>query len=255
MMAAVFDSLREGGAACPSDLALDRLIASELAPTAIASIEQHLGGCEICSGRVAQRRAGFEATSVDPRSMLAKIRTKIDQPESTLDRTRAWISRRAYLVTALAAGVVAISIAVPSAPPVDGTRTKGAPVLHVHRLGEKASEEVKSGSHFAPGDKIRFVIDLPVEAHVKIVGVENGGRLYEAWPLRDQTTETLRRAGDGQVLPGALSLDRTAGRETLYLVACPPEIGAAQCTSRGAGVAPACTEGCAISAFVMEKGP
>ena len=77
-------------------------------------------------------------------------------------------------------------------------------------------------------------MDLPAEGYVKVLGVESSGALYTAWPL-DPGVQTRWRAGNGIELTGAVSLDAKPGRETLYLVQCPVEVGPPACTSAGAG--------------------
>jgi hypothetical protein len=134
------------------------------------------------------------------------------------------------------------------------TRMKGSLALHVFRLQGEHSEEVLSGDRFAPGDRIRFSVDLPAEGQVKVLGVESSGALYTAWPL-DSGVQTRLEKGNGIELSGAVSLDANPGRELLYLVRCPVEVGPPDCTSGGADAKPVCPSGCAMSPFVLDKRP
>ena len=61
-----------------------------------------------------------------------------------------------------------------------------------------------------------------------------------------------RPAGNGQELPGAVSLDSSPGKETLYLVHCPDSSEAPRCTTTGASSRPQCPKGCALIPFVIE---
>ena len=99
-------------------------------------------------------------------------------------------------------------------------REKGSAALHVYRkVGERAVEAL-SGDSFAPGDTLRFVVDLPAPSRVSVLGVEASGALYVAWP-QDDKAAVARGAGKAQALEGAVVLDEKLGRETLYLVTCP----------------------------------
>lgn len=243
-----FSVLREGRPDCPSDLTLDRLHAGELPPEEAARAERHVAGCATCGARMAERRAGFDALEgVDPRAMLARIRSGLDRPASLSERLRRLLAPLAVVATA----AVALVVVTREDP---GTRLKGALALHVFRLAGDHAEEMVSGAAFAPGDRLRFAVDLPTEGHVAVLGVEASGTLYTAWPL-DSGARTDLAAGNGIALPGAVALDAQPGRETLYLVHCPREVGPPSCASRGAGSAPACPEGCATTSFILEKRP
>ncbi|HZI14521.1 MAG TPA: hypothetical protein VE153_29405 [Myxococcus sp.] len=243
-----FSSLREGRPDCPSDFTLDRLHAGELPSQAAAEAERHVAGCAECGARMAGRRAGFDGLEgVDPRAMLARIRSGLDRPPSLLERLRRFMAPLAVAATA----AVALLVFTHEAP---GTRLKGPLGLRVFRLAGEHAEEMVSGAAFAPGDRLRFTVDLPGGGHVAVLGVEASGALYTAWPLEAGAT-TRFEAGSGLELPGAVALDAQPGRETLYLVHCPLEVGPPRCASRGAGSAPECPEGCATTSFLLEKRP
>jgi hypothetical protein len=128
---------------------------------------------------------------------------------------------------------------------------KGGLALHVFRLAGDHGEEALSGDRFAPGDRLRFVVDVPAEGHVSVLGIEAGGALYTAWPL-EPSVQTRFVSGTGIELPGAVELDDQPGRETLYLVHCPLKVGTPACTL-GADGKPSCPESCAMTAFVLDK--
>ncbi len=250
-----FSTLRQGRPDCPSDFTLDRLHSGELSPEETQTHQRHVAGCKACGARMAERRAGFDAIEgVDPRAMLARIRTGLDRPapwpQRLLGGLRRFIGPLAVAVTASLVLVVVTREDVEG----PGTRIKGSLALHVFRLAGDHAEEMVSGSTFAPGDRLRFTVDLPAEGHVAVLGVEASGTLYTAWPL-DPEAQTRLAAGKGIELPGAVSLDEQPGRETFYLVQCPVKVGPPRCTSQGAEAAPACPAGCATSSFRMEKRP
>lgn len=256
MSVADFQTLREGRADCPSDFTLDRLHARELEGEAARSAEQHIAGCEVCAARMARRQAGFNAMEgVDPRMMLARIRSRLDEPASLSDRVSRWVRRAVGpLVLAAAAAAVAIVALKPVATTSgDVLRTKGALALHVYRLVDGHAQEAVSGEAFGPGDRLRFKVALPSEGNIAIFGVERTGKLYTAWPLEGE--DSRRSAGDDIELPGAVQLDETPGEEILYLVHCPVAVGTPQCTSAGAEKPPACPAECSHTAFRVGKKP
>ncbi|QSQ26108.1 zf-HC2 domain-containing protein [Pyxidicoccus parkwayensis] len=243
-----FTTLRQGGPGCPSDLSLDRLHAGELAKEAAQQIEQHLAGCADCTARMSERRAGFDAVDgVDPRAMLARIRTGLDQPPPLHRRLL-----RYFAPLAVAATAAVVFVLVRPEVETPGTRMKGSPALHVFRLAGDHAEEMVSGGAFTPGDRIRFAVDLPQEGQVMVLGVESSGALYTAWP-REPEQRTHLSAGNAIELPGAVSLDAQPGRETLYLVHCPDSSAPPRCESTGPGTAPSCPKGCISTPFIMDK--
>jgi hypothetical protein len=249
-----FSSLRPYGPECPSDLVLDRLHARELAEPEAAATRQHISGCEMCTTRMAEREAGFNAIGeVDPRAMLARIRAGVESRArpSLLERIRAW--GRGFLAPvalAAAATLIVVIVAGNEQTGVD-TRMKGGLTLHVFRLAGDHAEEALSGDRFAPGDRLRFIVDLPAEGHVSVLGIEAGGALYTAWPL-EPGMQTRFAAGTGIELPGAVALDNQLGRETLYLAHCPIKVGKPACTL-GTDGKPSCPESCSLTAFVLDK--
>ena len=251
-----FLSLRSGGPGCPSDLTLDRLHAGELAPELAQSTTQHVAGCAACHARMAERRAGFDALDgVDARVMLGRIRTGLEKPASFRERLWAMLRRLSVPLSAVAAAaVVLLLVLTGQESDGPGTRLKGSSTLHVFRLRGDHAEEVLSGDPFAPGDRLRFTVDLSSEGYVNVVGVEASGALYTAWPL-DSGVQTRMAAGRGIELSGAVALDAKPGRETLYLVHCPLAVGPPACTSAGPEAKPACPEACTLTPFVLRKGP
>lgn len=252
-----FRDLRAGRPDCPSDFTLDRLHSGELPQEKAQETERHVAGCADCGARMAERRAGFGAIEgVDPRAMLARIRTGLDSPARRplsariLDQARRLLAPMAVVATAAVALVMVNRQDVESPT----TRMKGSPALHVFRLEGDHAVEAISGDKFAPGDRLRFIVDLPTEGHVAVVGIEPSGKLYTAWPL-DSEVQTRFAAGSRIMLPGAVALDNQPGRETLHLVHCPVAVGPPECTSGGVGAKPVCPAGCVTTPFILDKTP
>lgn len=242
---------------CPSDFALDRLHAGELPGAQAQEVERHVAGCAECGARMAERRAGFDAIDgVDRRVMLARIRSGLDAParRPLAEELLGWTRRALAPLAAVAATAVVLVLVTrpPEEPPT--TRTKGALALRVFRFAGDHAEEVASGDTFAPGDRLRFVVELPSEGHVAVLGVESSGALYTAWPP-ELGVQTRFAAGSGIELAGAVALDAQPGREVLHLVLCPLEVGAPSCTSGGASAKPVCAAGCLSTPFILDKKP
>ena len=98
------------------------------------------------------------------------------------------------------------------------------------------------------------MVDLDRRGQVHVLGVESSGALYVAWPQVPQSP-VIYDAGKAQALPGAVDLDHSVGRESLYLVSCPESVGspAVVCKSNGPATAPSCPPGCSQSVFVLNK--
>lgn len=271
------ENLREGKAECPSDLQLDRLHAGELGTEVVARLQAHIAGCEVCPARMEARRSGFDQfPAVDPRPLLAGIHRGLHEQEQQAERSLSgrWLRRLGFVVAPVAAAAAALGIAMflgrpdPSGDPggdPQGTRFKGGLALHVFRQRAEPteparSEQMMSGERFKAGDRIRFTVDLPHAGVIIILGIEADGDLYVAWPdpaagAEPAVTALTRPAGSGQELPGAVSLDASPGRETLYLVHCPDAQVVPRCTTQGATERPLCPKGCSLAPFVINKEP
>ena len=271
--------LASGNPGCPSDFALDRLQAGELGEAQASSLRQHIAQCSPCEGRMATRQAGFAAlVDLDERRMLATIRRRLDEdPPSVRSRLLAALRRLSVpLVAATGLAVLAVVLIgraplgtgrAPGTDPgtdprtdpgtdpgTDQTREKGGLSLSVFRLVDGHAQQALSGDHFAAGDRLRFVVDLPSAGQVAVLGVESQGGLYVAWPTLPRDTQ--RPAGKKQELPGAVALDASVGKETLYLVLCPSSGPAPSSACEAAGsvdAVPRCPRGCQLSAFVLNK--
>lgn len=255
--------LAAGQPGCPSDLTLDRLHAGELGDAQAASLRQHISQCAVCPDRMTARQAGFAALSdVDERKLLAGIRRKLDESPATLhSRVLGWLRRRSAPLS-VAAGLAAVAVLLLARSPTvpgpdigpDSTREKGGLSISVFRWVDGRAQQAISGDHFVTGDRIRFVIDLPSAGQVAVLGVEPQGGLYVAWPT--DGGDAQRPAGKQQELPGAVELDGSSGKETLYLVLCPstaPAPAVACKAARDGSAAPDCPRGCQRTPFVLHK--
>lgn len=87
-----------------------------------------------------------------------------------------------------------------------------------------------------------------------VVGLEASGELYAAFPVgRGEVRSRPLGQGADQVLPGAVELDDSIGREALVLVRCSQAFELRELeVADGRLVAP---PGCATSPFLLEKVP
>lgn len=188
--------------ACASDLTLDRRALGELDAAAAASLEAHLQSCGRCRARAS---ALSSPPPVDPqlrRTVLGR------------QRGRRWL--RAGVPLALAASIILAFVAI---DPGSDTRRKGGLALTVYRERDGEVVRSRSGDVFHPGDRLRFEVDAP-PGHLLIMGIDGGGRGYPCVPL-DGRARRLESALAKALLPDAVQLDDSLGRERLVLVHCP----------------------------------
>ncbi len=245
-------------AGCPSDLELDRWHAKELPPARAQALEAHAANCSDCQARVAQRDQGFAALAaaakdpaqgalLDERRVLAGIRRRLDETPAR----RSMSARRWTLIAGLLACAAAFALVMLPRRGDDEIRAKGGLALHVFREVNGRAAEAMSGDSFQAGDRLRFVVDLPRDGDVRVLGVEAAGALYTAWPLDSMRSTRLAR-GSSVALPDAVTLDGSRGRETLYLALCPTRDALDACHATPAGK-PSCGAECELSPFVLEK--
>ena len=267
--------LRPGAQGCPSDLQLDELLAGELTPALRKQLQAHLSSCSPCAERLQAFREGFDAfPEAAPAAIQATLEVAADQArrvDAAQGQTATspwhhkllgWLHARGPLLAPLAVGAAAAVVLVAhpgrlgerDTEVTGGVRAKGSLALHVHRMRAGRSEEMLSGASFQPGDRLRFVVDLPWPGFVSVVGVETNGTLYVAWPLDPDTGPTLRPEGNSLALPGAVALDASPGPEVLHLVLCPEQAGAPACVTQGPQAPPTCQPGCSSTPFVLRKG-
>lgn len=254
---------------CPSELDLDLWVGNKLAAEPAAALSAHVTDCADCRERVQLRRAGFAAfPQIDPSAQLAAILRRAT-PQQTAPRSSRYRPLRRWAAPILAAAAAValwLQVRPPTPPrlPMDGapyttdtTRTKGGLSLHLYRLRHSQVEPLGNGDRIEPGDRLRITIDLPQPGQVSVLGIEPSGRLYVAYPQHDDQP-TRWAAGSAQVLPGALEPEAAqtpgmAGRETLYLLLCPDEVGipAKVCQASRQGTGVDCPSGCLQTVFAL----
>ena len=244
---------RDAPPGCPSELELDQLHLGELDAGEAETLRAHVDACDGCVERLALRAEGLDAfPQLDANAIVARLHSELAGTETPpeVERvvresigaapsrassatqsgwSRFWERLRAGWVpaalSAAAAAALVLVIARPWAggPDPDGPgdiRLKGAAKLFVFYERAGQVEEALSGAVLAPGDRLRFHVDLPKGGHLMVVGVEASRALYPCYPSDGGRASLPAGAGDGQELPGAVRLDAAPGEEWLHLVLC-----------------------------------
>lgn len=229
--------------ACPSELTLDAYELDELRDPPLMA---HIRRCPECQGRLEARRSEFSAMPGRD-AMLASLHVQLAEPGPL--RRPGWRIWGGMLVAAAAAVLFVVR---PEAPAL---RSKGAMGLSIYVEREGEVVQASSGEVFHPGERLRFEVDLSRSAEIMILGREASGAVYGAFPIGEGVLRSRpMQGGADQVLPGAVQLDASVGREVLYLVGCERAFDSSQ-LDLGA-VPPRAPEGCGLSRFVLDKaGP
>ncbi len=247
---------------CPSALALERHRLGLPDPHDDGAVAAHVRDCLDCQRWLARARAG-SAPGFDAAAALAEVQRRAAPAEVIRGPWRRPVVG-AGVVLALAAGILVFAArpddparraaVAPDDPDGVGTRIKGGLALYAWRArADGETDRLISGARVAPGDRIRFVVDLPEAGQVRVIGVEEDGAPYVAWPL-DASLSLKRPAGDGQALGGAGYIDEAAGVERFHLVWCPADGPAPTCTAGDdPAAAPRCPETCRTTPFVVHK--
>jgi hypothetical protein len=258
--------MRRNSEECLSDLALDRCLAGELAPSERQSIESHVNACDACRARQAElgesrRRFAREAPGF---GALARAALEQKNPSSAQElgalaprrrERRRWVAAAA----ALAAAGVALVVGSPRlfAPATDGapgaaTRTKGgvATLGWVVRRGERVLRGAAEDPLRA-GDALRFTVSTREPVYVAVLGLDASGRVSVYHP----DTERLARVevGQDQPLPAAIVFDAPPSHERLYGVFCfsaVPVSSVKQAVEAAPG-APALPDGCTHESWAL----
>lgn len=202
----------QGTGGCLSDLALDRLLAGELAGTLErAQAQEHLRGCAGCAARKL-------ALVEDARRFQDEVDAGGWRPapiEEPRRRLFGWGKGLSWGLAGACAVLAAIAF-LPQGPPASGgLRSKGGGSLSlIARTGDGVVERVLPGDELAPGDAIRFEVTAHEAAILSILGIDASGA------VTPYVRETALEAGAGQVLPGSILLDETLGPERIVAYFC-----------------------------------
>jgi hypothetical protein len=189
------------------DSLLERYLADALDALARARLEATLASSPEDQARLDELRADSAAFLIQhpPEPLVERFRQ---------ERQRArWWRWPALFISVLAVAAVAL---VTLLPPVPDFTIKGSAILVLHRKVGESSQVVSPEVPVAAGDSIRFEVKSPESGYVAVVGRDAKGVVTVYYPYGGTTAE---RYDAGQtVLPGAIILDDTLGREDLFVL-------------------------------------
>lgn len=244
------DAMNRSSPACPSEAVLD---AYDLGELRSATWRTHIEACEFCQGKLRERREAFQAIPRRDELVRAIHVAVADSPRPRPGR-RPWARLGSRALPLAASGVLTVLgvLVLQSASFDQGTRMKGTVGLTVYIERGGLVSEASSGTRFRPGDRLRFEVDLPTDSHLVIVGRESSGRQYNAFPVGTEAVGSSHmQRGVDQLLPGAVVLDESLGREVLYLVSCKQAFRSSDVRVHENGVQT--PGGCLTAPFVLVK--
>jgi len=196
------------GEPCPSELALERLRAGELVPT--AAQRTHLEGCASCELRLARMAAPPPALDLEA----------IRRRAGVARRGPGWLSR--WLVLPVAAAAVAGALLLAPGPDLQ-TKGTGFTLGIIARTPDGSVRRLEPGTRLRGGDQLRFELTTAwPTAEVALVSMDAKGAVS---PLVPAATVP---GGRKVLLDGAVELDDTPGAERILLVACQRPLAVAE---------------------------
>ncbi len=231
---------------CVSDLQFDRLLAGELAASESETIYARAGACSHCQSRLDELRADVRAfPMVAPRLSTS----------GSLPLWRQWHLLSAVSAAAAAAVLLVVLSPSPSGLPdltreTDVVRVKGAaPVLN---FIVKRGADVRlgaAGEVLHPRDQLRFQYSASEPRYITIVSVDGAGTRSVYFPA--DATPFRAAAGSEITLPGAIELDDTLGRESLFGFFCEKPHSPSDLEAQ----LPSPPADCTVSPLSIEKAP
>jgi hypothetical protein len=196
------------------DALLERYLAGALPPEAKARLETTLAASPGDQARLAELRADSAAFLLrhPPGPLVSRF-------EADSRRVRWWQSRMLPNYAIAAAGVsLILSILIPRIlEPTDGPFTaKGPVVLVLHRKDGEGSVVVPKDGPVAPHDSLRFQVKGVTGGFVAVLSRDPQGALTVYYPFGGSAAAPFDSAQS--LLPGAIELDGTLGREDVYVL-------------------------------------
>lgn len=193
---------------CPSDRALDMLMAGELAPDARARAEQHVSGCAACAARARELEAARAAFPLEAPA-FAKLAEKVSPA-----RRRRWFG----VVFAAAAAAVAMILVLRAAPDGDAVRTKGGDKLSFFVSHDGVVREGGPREVVHAGDRLQLVYTTREPRYLAVFLRDAKGATTTAFPRLGAAAKI--QPGTEVALPESVQLDGALGVETLLGVFC-----------------------------------
>ena len=192
------------------DALLERYLADALPAEAKARLETTLAASPRDQARLAELRADSAAFLLQhpPGALVARFQEDV--------RRARWWQRPRLLAPLLAATAVAAFVLVLLPPTDDPYTTKGSVILTLHRKTADGSVPVSPDGVVAPHDSIRFEVKAPKRGFVAILSRDPRGTPTVYYPFGgwDAAPYDVTQP----LLPGAIELDDTLGREDIYVL-------------------------------------
>lgn len=187
------------------DALLERYLADALPLEAKAHLEATLANSTGDQARLAELRADSAAFLLRrPPSVIVK------RFEDAQRRTPRW-RWSTLLIPVLAAAAVILMLLRPTEGPYT---VKGPPVVVLHRKTANGSVEVSPDVPLAPGDDIRFEVKASASGFLAVLSRDAKGTITVYYPYGGEAAAPYD--AHQPLLPGAISLDDTLGREDVY---------------------------------------
>lgn len=232
-------SLRRSG--CPSAQGLEEHLVGLVDHT------RHLSQCVECAAYVAtlssEQAAFFKARPTE--QLLRKLKAR------RAPRPRV---RQAFLVSALAASLVALVVAL---RPTPGIVMKGSGWFTVFAKHQQADPQpVTNGQRLEPGDSLRFAVSSDRDAYLLILNLDANGTVVSFYPYGEAASAALV-AGEKALLPGAVVLDASMGQEWLIAVRSeqPVTVEAMRAQLKTRAPPELFCRGCQVAALRIHKAP
>lgn len=231
---------------CLSDLALDRLLAGELAGEREAAARDHLTGCDLCAGRLEALTADRERFRAAPPAI----------PALTAAARRPARRRSAMWPAVAAAVAMAAALVLWWRIPSDdgeagGTRIKGTSHLSFSVKRDGAVSAGASGDPMYAGDLVRFSVRATAPGFAVVASVDGAGQVSVYYPDGDRATAVEPGV---TTFPGSIELDDTPGRETVFGFMCADPVPVERVRAALASPEPALA-GCQVDRVIWDKRP
>lgn len=263
--------IKKNGLECPSEHMLDLYVLEDLEKEESDALAAHIEQCSICSEKTHLATLGFDAyPDYDTKQAIDRLHqlsAGLDAPpwvEMALGRSsspkkfqllRLWRFRKvAAVLGVLIVGVLALFLHNTFNRVDDTTefvRAKGGLKLEVLRSRAGSVEEILSGEHFREGDRLRFRVSLPHEGYVMVVGVEQNREVFPCYPIGGKAKKLSN--GRDVLLPGAVQLDHSRGKEWLHLILCRSPFSANDIRPSDTTGGIRSPQGCISDSFEMHK--
>ncbi|MDY7226475.1 hypothetical protein [Hyalangium rubrum] len=197
------------------DALLDRYLSGALDPEAKRQLEATLAQSPWDKARLAELRADSAAFLLQhpPAPFVARVQKA--------ERPAWWRSWPVLLAPALATAMLTLLVFQPQIEQLlqtliegDPYTVKGSVMLVLHRKVGESSVQVSSGDTLSPGDAIRFEAKASNNGFLAVVGRDAKGVITVYHPFGGTAAHPYEASQP--LLPEAVALDDTLGREDVY---------------------------------------